>query len=250
MKANRHPPVSRSSAINWMIFLAGLLMASSALAQTAGTVTHLSGILVDVKADGTSKLLSVGSIVDEGDTIETRKDTYTRIKFNDGGELVLRPDSQLTINSYHFKPDEPAKDNMLLSLIKGGLRSVTGLLGKRNPKKEKVDTVTATVGIRGTHFGLLMCQNDCGDIPTVSGRVPANGLHLDVAAGAILVSNRAGQQIFTAGQFGFVANAATLPIIVPPSQGIQVTMPPSISQNNAGGRSLGKGKDNSNCVVQ
>ncbi|OIQ96246.1 hypothetical protein GALL_217630 [mine drainage metagenome] len=144
----------RSSAINWLIVLAVLLLATAALAQTAGTVTHLSGSLVVKKAN----------------------------------------------------------DDMLISLIKGGSRSVTGLLGKRNPAKEKMNTLTATIGIRGTHFGLPMYQNDCGNIPRISGKPPENGLPIDVAAGAIQMSNQAGQQIISAGPFGFVGSIATPPI--------------------------------------
>ena len=66
---------------------------------------------------------------------------------------------------------------------------------------------------------------------------PANGLHLDVASGAIVVSNPAGAQHFDAGQFGYVANFRTPPIMVPAMQGFQVTMPQSISANGSQGRS-------------
>jgi hypothetical protein len=65
-------------------------------------------------------------------------------------------------------------------------------------------------------------------------------LHLDVADGAIVVRNAAGQTVVNTGQFGFVAGANVLPIIVPPNQGIQITMPQSISQNKSGSQGIGK----------
>jgi hypothetical protein len=40
-----------------------------------------------------------------------------------------------------------------------------------------------------------------------------------------------------------VANQSAIPTIVPPQQGIQITMPSSISQNKGGGRGVGKGDD-------
>ena len=86
-------------------------------------------------------------------------------------------------------------------------------------------------------------------MPTVTGKPPPNGLHLDVADGAIVVKNPAGQQVITSGQFGYVQSASTPPAVVPPSQGVQVTMPTSISQNSAAGRGVGKGKENE-CAVQ
>ena len=185
----------------------------------------------------------------EGDTLSTEQETYARIKFADGAEVVLRPGSQLKIAAYAFDEAKPQSDNIVLSMLKGGLRAVTGLVGKRNRDAVSVSTTTATIGIRGTHFGALICQNDCGGIPTVSGNPPQNGLHLDVADGAIVVRNTAGQQVITSGQFGFVQSASTPPVIVPPSQGIQVTMPTSISQNNSSGRGIGKVKEGE-CAVQ
>ena len=213
-----------------------------AIAGPAGTVTHLAGTLTAKHADGTTKLLAANSQVAEGDELTTQQDTYARVKFIDGGEVVLRPNTQLRVTTYAFSEDKPQSDNIVLGLIRGGLRAVTGLLGKRNRDRFKLETTTATIGIRGTHFGALMCSNDCGGIPTTSGQSPANGLHLDVAAGAILVTNGGGSQQFNVGQFGYVANNVTPPIIVPPQSGIQVTMPGSISQNNAAGKGLGKDK--------
>ncbi|MDO8340357.1 MAG: hypothetical protein Q7T59_00080, partial [Candidatus Woesebacteria bacterium] len=69
---------------------AGCFCIPAAHAATAGQITHLSGTLSAKKADGTSKLLAVKSDVAEGDTLSTEKETYARIKFADGGEVVLR----------------------------------------------------------------------------------------------------------------------------------------------------------------
>jgi hypothetical protein len=218
-------------------------------AASAGQITHLSGVLTAKRADGSSKLFSVKSEVLEGDTLTTEQDTYARIKFADDSEVVMRPGSQLKVAAYSFDQAKPESDSMILDMLRGGLRSVTGLIGKRNRDVVKVTTVTATIGIRGTHFGALICQNDCGGIPTVSGKPPENGLHLDVTDGAIVVKNAAGEQVINAGQFGFVRSATTLPVIVPPSQGVQVTMPSSISQNSSSGRGVGKTKEGE-CAVQ
>jgi len=157
--------------------------------------------------------------------------------------VILRPGSQLKIESYSYEAAKPGGDNILLSMFKGGLRAVTGLVGKRNRGKVSFQTETATIGIRGTHFGALLCQNDCGGVPTTGGQPPANGLHVDVTNGAITMSNRGGTVQINAGQFGFVPNANTPPTQVPPQQGIQVTMPSSIAANKGGGKGIGKGDD-------
>ena len=229
-----------------------LLAAAGTLVQAAGPagqVTHLSGTLIAKRTDGTTKLLATKSEVLEGDTLATEQETYARIKFADGGEVVLRPGSQLQVAAYAFDQAKPESDSIVLNMLKGGLRAVTGLVGRRNRDAVSFATTTATIGIRGTHFGALLCQNDCGGIPTITGNPPENGLHLDVADGAIVVRNAAGQQQISSGQFGYVQSANTAPAIVPPSQGIQVTMPTSISQNNSSGRGVGKAKEGE-CAVQ
>ena len=220
-----------------------------AAANTAGTVTHLSGTLSAKRADGTSKVLSVKSEVQQGDTLTTEQNTYARVKFSDGGEVVLRPNSQIQVAAFSFNSEKPDSDNMVLNMLKGGLRAVTGLIGKRNRDNVSYQTPTATIGIRGTHFGMLFCNNDCGGTPSVSGKPLENGLHMDVASGAIMVKNPGGEQLLSAGQFGYVKSINTPPLIVPPEQGIRVTMPPSISENNAGGKSLNNNQE-TKCSIQ
>lgn len=222
---------------------AGLLWSPVALASSAGQITHLSGTLSAKRADGSSKLLSVKSEVAEGDTLSTESETYARIKFADGGEVVMRPGTRLKIENYAYEASKPERDNIVLSMLKGGLRAVTGLVGKRNREKVSFQTETATIGIRGTHFGALLCQNDCGGVPTTGGTPPPNGLHVDVTTGAVTMSNAAGTIQLNAGQFGFAASANSAPTPVPPQQGIQVTMPSSIAQNKGSGKGIGKGDD-------
>ncbi len=234
--------------------LAAVLLVQGALVAAAdgsgvGQITHLSGTVAVKRADGTAKVLSVKSDIQQGDTLSTQNDTYARVKFVDGAEVVLRPNTEMKVASYSYNQAKPENDNVVLSMFKGGLRAVTGLLGKRNHDKVSFSTPTATIGIRGTHFGALFCNNDCGGIPTTTGKPPENGLHVDVTDGAVNLANAGGQQLIGAGQFGFVRDPQSPPAIVPPQQGIQVTMPTSIADNKGGGKGIGKGKD-SECTAQ
>lgn len=205
-----------------------------------GQVTHLSGTLVGrMEGQTQPRLLANRSAISPGETLATQGDTYARVKFNDGTEVVLRPNTQFKIEAYVYDEKEPAKDNIIFGLLKGGLRSVSGLMSKRNRDKIQYTTATATVGIRGTHFGMLMCSADCANIPTVTGVMPADGLHLDVAAGQIVVTNPQGSQTINPGQFGYVPSATAAPAIVPAQSGVRVTMPAVIAAGNTGGRSIG-----------
>lgn len=223
MQSSRQPvtkPRTWAAALVALLALGALQLPAPAIAASAGEITHLSGALVARKADGQSKILSVKSNVEEGDVLATAENSYARVKFSDGGEVVLRPATQLKIDAFKFDEQRPQADGMLLSLLKGGMRSVTGLLGRRNPAAMRVATPSATIGIRGTTF-----QAELGG----AGTALPPGLHVQVIDGVINLSNSGGSQNFSAGQFGFVPNFNQPPVVVPANPGIQFTPPPSFA---------------------
>ena len=209
-KARKKPLLARIKHFP-LVFL---LAASVTQAAPVGEVTHLSGLLSVKRANGTGKVLSVKSGIEEGDLLSTEKETYARVKFQDGGEIVLRPGTQMKIDAYSFNELKPQSDNVVFNLLKGGLRAVTGLIGKRNRDNVSFRAPTATIGIRGTHFGMVFCNNDCANIPTTSGVPPANGLHLDVAVGAVAVINPAGQIVMHHRGFLLADNAKLMQAIL------------------------------------
>jgi hypothetical protein len=218
------------------------VLVAEAWAAPAGEVTHVSGALLVRKPDGSSKILAPQSKVESGDLLATAGDTYARVKFTDGGELTLRPNTQMRIEMFSFDQGDAGKDSALFNLIKGGFRTITGLVGKRKPNSYEMRTTVATIGIRGTNYGALLCQADCQNIRNNQGQVPTDGLHFDVSDGIISVTNSGGQSLFSAGQFGFAQNFTTLPVQVPPEQGVTGSMP-----GFGGGPASGS---NAECAVQ
>jgi len=217
------PAAGKGFLLAW--FALALLLAlgvRTAHAEVAGAVESLSGTVVARAPDGTQRIIAQKSEVFEGELLATASDSYVRVRFKDGGEITLRPNTQLRIETYKFRQDKPQEDNILLNLLKGGLRTITGLVGKRSPRVYRMDTITATIGIRGTHYGALLCQNDCGGLTRPDGSPLPNGLHLDVADGSILVSNDAGQQVLEVNTFGFVRERTALPQVLPRELGIRV----------------------------
>jgi hypothetical protein len=222
-----------------LVALAVHLPAPALAAGPAGEITHVSGAVMAQKPDGQSRILSVKSPVNEGDVLATADNSYARVKFTDGTEAVLRPASQVKIDRFNFEEQKPQADGMVLSLLKGGFRSVTGLLGRRNPANVRVATPSATIGIRGTTFGALYCNNDCGGAGA-GGTPPANGLHVDVSDGMIILQNEGGSQNFSAGQFGYVPNMKAPPVIVPANPAVQFTPPPSFLAPSGQAGGIGK----------
>src|SRR5262249_10207350 len=120
--ANPRRRPMRAASFIFAAFAAAWVTPAPAQSSQIGTVTQLSGVLVARQADGGTRLLGVQSAVAEGEILITEQATYARVKFADEAELVLRPSSQLKIESYRFANAQPEKDSMLLSLLKGGLR--------------------------------------------------------------------------------------------------------------------------------
>ena len=151
---NLRPKCTVIEALARTLLCAVLLFAGGAAwaGQVVGIVEHLSGPLMDRKADGTVKVLAVKSEVESGDTLVAEKNTYAQIRFIDNSEITLRPGTTFKIDDFAYDADKPDGDSAVFSLVKGGLRSITGLLGKRNKEKFQLKTPAATIGIRGTTF--------------------------------------------------------------------------------------------------
>ncbi len=134
-------------------------------AEVSGKIGYMSGALVAQRPDGTVKVMVPKSEVLEGDLLVTAKDSYAQVLMNDGTKMTLRPNSNLKIETYQFRQDAPKADSAVFRLLKGGFRTVTGLIGKRgNPDAYKLRAATATIGIRGTDFTSRLCATqNCQD---------------------------------------------------------------------------------------
>jgi len=224
------------------------LISGAALANT-GTVTQLSGTLSVLKADGSVRILSQKSEVVSGDTVNTQKDSYAQIKFSDGGLITLKPNTSVKIQDFHFKQEEPAKDSFVFGLVKGGLRAVTGLVGKRgNQDAYSLGTATATIGIRGTSYG----ADDCITTPCPKPGTNENlepSVYVSVTDGEIVATNNAGSQNFLAGQFGAISDRNSRPRFLSTDPGLQFTPPATFIQSIMTGAAVNAGK-NQECVVR
>lgn len=201
-----------------LALVALLLIPGAACAN--GTVTNLSGTMFVQRPDGTVRLLSEKSEVRQGDVINTERDSYAQVKFTDGGQIVLRPSSQVKLESYQHNPAAPEQDSFAMRLLKGGLRAVTGLIGKSsNRDAYKMSTQTATIGIRGTTFQAI-------DVPPgVSGTNP--GVYVTVSDGSVALISGGAEALVNAGQTAYSASINTPPQIIPPPPALPTISPPA-----------------------
>ena len=227
------------------VLAAALLVPLLAFAQ--GQVQHLSGTLHVQRADGSVRLLSEKSQVLTGDVVSTERDSYAQIRMTDGGQITLRPNTQLRIEGYQFSEQEPAKDSFVFALLKGGLRAVTGLIGKRvNRDAYKLRTATATVGIRGTDFNAIEVAPPAPGQSTPA-NAPAPGVYVVVSDGLVIVSSGGTELLATAGQTVFSSDPNLPAAIIPPPPNLpDIDPPPSFGSNNPTAINGGQG---SSCAI-
>lgn len=162
----------------------------------AGLVQFTAGD-VQLRRGETLSRLSKGSELDGGDVVLTGTEGRAQIRFSDGGLVALYPDSQFTVTRYADGAGA-GEDHFVVNLLRGGMRALTGLIGKRNPANYKVVTPTAVVGIRGSAFLLAIDAN---------GQVFVSGEQDEIE-----VCTQAGCVGVTAGEAVLVVSDQDLPV--------------------------------------
>jgi hypothetical protein len=191
-----------------------------------GSVAHLSGTLSVQRADGSVRILSQKSEVSPGDLLTTQRDSYAQVNFTDGSSITMRPNTQVRVEQYRFVQDRPQEDSSLLRLLKGGLRTVTGLVGKRgNQDAYRIGTNTATIGIRGSSGDHLECSQGCAGVTSTSDQLDP-GLYHTTYTGSYVLQNDVGEIVLGEGQFGFVKDPNSPPVILPGDPGLSLAQLP------------------------
>jgi hypothetical protein len=138
-----------------------LVAGAAASAQVAGEVEFSRGVGFAQTPGQQPRTLGKGLPLREGDRLTTSDGASAIIKLEDGTRMTVRPNSELVLQQYQFK-ENADNNSMLMQLVRGGFRAVTGLISKNAPGAAKVQTSTATIGIRGTDFDARLCQRECG----------------------------------------------------------------------------------------
>ncbi len=170
---------------------------------------------VDVINGQQERHLSLGASLFEHDRVISKENSYAAFVFRDGEKMVLQPSSQIDIAQYDFQKNK--KDKVLYKLVVGGMRVLTGSIGKKDPSAYAIDTPVATIGIRGTEFDLT-CLNDCEN-PNFSeedeiANDQSSGLVTHVEEGIITISNESGTIDAKKGQNHFISNKKIPPVNV------------------------------------
>ncbi|MCZ6719209.1 MAG: FecR domain-containing protein [Gammaproteobacteria bacterium] len=192
-----------------VIFLAAF-SPTPVYAAAAGTIVFAIGDVKVLDARQVARAVQKGDSVFAGETLVT-KDGRVQVQFADSGFISLQSNSTLRIDEFRYKGVTDGTERGFFSLLKGGIRAVTGFIGGINRETYKVQTVVATIGIRGTGFFALLCQGDC---VRADGTAIPDGLYTKTGEGTTYVAN-AVDSLDVPARFGvYVRDANTAPVYI------------------------------------
>ena len=142
------------------VSLASVASEAQTVSDAAGEVEFSKGVGFAQQPGQLPRTLGKGQTLYEGDRLTMADGSTAIIKLTDGTRMTLRPNSEMVMNQYQYQAGSP-KNNMVVQLLRGGFRAITGLIPKSNPDAAKIQTTTATVGIRGTDFDARVCGPEC-----------------------------------------------------------------------------------------
>ena len=134
-----------------VVLVLGLLAGTCGIAADYGGVVKTARGDVLVERGGERLALRAGDLVAEGDRVLTGVDGYVGITLADETLLTLGPGALLVVDSCSFDA-RTQEGNLLITLTRGVLSVVTGLIAKRSPDAFVVKTRLSTMGVRGTEF--------------------------------------------------------------------------------------------------
>jgi hypothetical protein len=134
----------------------------------------------NVTADRADKKASLkrSSPVFRQDILRAGANARAQFRMIDNALINLQQNSALHLRKYNL---QSGKENsgVLMELISGGLRTITGTIGKQNKKDYQLRTPIATIGIRGTMYEIEI--------------MPKGGMYVGTWQGAISVRSHSGK---------------------------------------------------------
>ena len=187
------------------------IYAGGAFGLVAGNVQFVVGDVKLITRTGETRALQKGAAIDEGDRIVTADGASAQIKMVDGGFIAVRPNTDMGFDTYRYGGKEDGTENAAISLLRGGFRTITGIIGRSNKQNYLVRTETATIGIRGTDHEPMVI------LAPAPGRaaIAEPGTYDKVNVGVAFIRNEAGTVDIQRNQVGFAPVSRAAPVILP-----------------------------------
>ena len=138
-----------------MKYLTGLLLPilfalpNLALAD-AGITLVASGAVTATQQGSDGREVKRRTKIFETDLVTTGPDSRAQFRMKDGAMIALTENSEWQVLEYKYQ--EAEEDAVAMKLLKGGLRTISGQVGKADHSQYKPDTPFGSICIRGTHY--------------------------------------------------------------------------------------------------
>ncbi|BBB25817.1 FecR family protein [Amphritea japonica] len=174
-----------------------LLLSSGWLsaAEMVGTVILSMGQNLAVATDGSERILKRQSEVYANDLLITGEKGLLQLRFSDGSRLALKSSTEFRIAEYSFDPKQSDEGKAIFQLLKGGMRTISGQIGKSHKENYRLETTVATIGIRGTHYGVEYTDD---------------GIYCETIEGAIEVTTKKKSIVVGAGEGAWLSSTGNI----------------------------------------
>ena len=163
-------------------------------------ISQLKGSGWLMHSDETQDPLVVGQTVKQGDSIRTDLNSQVMVEFVDQASLTVKESSQVNIEDYQWD-EQSHSGRSIIDFLQGAFRTVSGLIGKNDPKNYAVKTPVATIGVRGTDFGARYCASSSCEVKTGENTVTlSQGLYIGVLDGQISSQSDGKETLVDAGE--------------------------------------------------
>jgi hypothetical protein len=167
----------RSLGFISLIISAFMLSQTALAADIAGRIIMARGDVQAINSEGVIRQLKRRDSVFSHEIIKTGKASKVQIRFIDNALMALKAESELNIKAYVYSEANDSDNQVLMELVAGGFRTLTGKIGKGNKEAYKVDTPVASIGIRGTLYDVQI------SFDKILAGVWKGGISLDTAQG-------------------------------------------------------------------
>ncbi|MEN8168876.1 MAG: FecR family protein [Pseudomonadota bacterium] len=194
-----------------ILFLSTALLSLDVSAAVAGRMLFARGDVTLLRGEAPSQAARRGTVIEVGDKIQLGKSSSAQLRFTDGALVALHEDSLFSIDSHNFDQQNPKKSEQAAELLRGGLRVITGVIGKENPESVNYRTPVATIGIRGTVYEVIYVPPE--GLPGLPGVAP--GHYTMVLRGRVVIASKVGDLALGEGEIGYLADEKSTPVLRP-----------------------------------
>ena len=164
-------------------------------------VCPVSGDIFVTQGNNPAHRLTDSEPIKSDTLIQTGDKSAALLRFEDSQVVTMQANSIFYVREYRYDAKRIKNSSIIFSMFQGGMRFITGLIGKHNPHAFRLSTPDATIGIRGTDFMVTMV---------------GKSEYSRVLKGRITMTNAAGIKTVGTGQTAFVPSSAVLASLVSP----------------------------------